>query len=720
MDSKQKNYTKKLLTKIMEFTLLWQILKRRKWLILQCVVIVTVLTYLFSFFKEPVYTASGTIIIEDVTTQSSLLSAMGLEEISNLLSSTGMGGGRETMLVETMKIRSKIVLEEVIRRLDLKDEHGNFIPIGELRTPPSMLKWKAHRGMRITQISHTNALQITAFSPDPQEVKEIVKTLVDVYRERDISVRHAETKSAAEFVLEQSQTAKDLWTQARAELETFQKEAGVVDLTQEMQLMIQQIANLRAEREMLTLSTQEIVYDDTAMDGTPMIGGVTFSQLQSILALRGRLSELETDLQGKMTQWTENHPQVILLKQQTQEIRDQLTQEEQLYSTSSRARLEGLMVQLNSYQNELERLPRLINRLSELTLAENLYENLYRMLTEMKYRLDISTAMQLSTIQVIEPPWKASIYSPKVNRNTGLALAISVVLAIGLALLFEYMDDTIKDEDEVKNLFQLPVLGALPLMGKRESVMVTSDRTTKPLLHLRETLNTLAYNIKLEALDSPIRQILITSSIPTEGKSSIAVNLALTMARNDQKVLLVDADYPRASLRKILNVPHTSGLTEVLTGETTLDKAVHKVGADGCHLLTTGQRPANPLSLLDSKRMVEFVEQASENYDMVLFDTPPVLHHNATLALGSKVDRVLFVISANQGSRKIIGKALEMLKAAKVTLVGAVLNRIRAGEGYYYYYYYYYGDDHADKKNLWHRIRRIFKPSKHRRQRSED
>lgn len=704
----------------MEFTLLWQILKRRKWLIIQCVVIVTVLTYLFSIFKEPVYTASGTIIIEDVTTQSSLLSAMGLEEISNLLTSAGMGSGRETMLVETMKIRSKTVLEDVIRRLDLRDEDGELIPIGELRSSPNVLSWKASRGMKVQQITRTNALQITAFSPSPKEAQEIVNTLVEVYREQDISIRHAETKAAAEFVLEQSQNAKDLWTKARSELETFQKEAGVVDLTQEMQLLIEQIASLRAEREMLALSTQEIVYNDTALSGTPLIGGVTFSQLQNILALRGRLSELETDLQGKMTQWTENHPQVILLKQQGQDIRDQLAQEEQVYSTSSQARLNGLMEQLNSYQDELERLPRLINRLSELTLAASLYESLYQMLIEMKYRLDISTAMQLSTIRVIEPPWKASIYSPKVNRNTGLAFVIALILAIGLALLFEYMDDTIKDEDEVKTLFQLPVLGAIPLMGKRESVLVTSDRTTKPLLQLRETLNTLAYNIKLEALDSPIRQILITSSIPTEGKSSIAVNLALTMARNEQKVLLVDADYPRASLRKILNVSNASGLTEVLTGETTLEKAVHRIGSDECDLLTSGQRPANPLSLLDSKRMVEFLNQASEKYDMIIFDTPPVLHHNATLALGSKVDRVLFVISANQSSRKIIGKALEMLKAAKVTLLGAVLNRIRAGEGYYYYYYYYYGDDHAEKRNLWRRIRRIFKKSKHRRQKSKN
>jgi Mrp family chromosome partitioning ATPase len=117
--------------------------------------------------------------------------------------------------------------------------------------------------------------------------------------------------------------------------------------------------------------------------------------------------------------------------------------------------------------------------------------------------------------------------------------------------------------------------------------------------------------------------------------------------------------------------------------------------------------------------MVEFIDQASEKYDMIIFDTPPVLHHNATLALGSKVDKVLFIISANQGSRKIIGKALEMLKAAKVTLLGTVLNRIRAGEGYYYYYYYYYGDDHTEKRNLWRRIRRIFKKSKHRRHKPE-
>ena len=696
----------------MEFTVLWTIL------IIQCVFVVTLLSYLFSAFREPIYTASASIILEDVTTQSTLLRAIGLEDISNLLSSTTMSGGREAMFVEIMKIRSKGVLEEVIRRLDLRDEYSNPVTIAALRRPPSIFRWKPQRGMKVQQISHTNAMLITSYSPDREEAKRIAETVIDVYKEQDISARHAETQSAAEFVLEQSMTAKELWTVARSDLEKFQREAGVVDLTQEMQLLIQQIAELRAEREMLLLSTQEIVYNDTAGHGTPSIGGVTFSQMQGILALRGRLSELETELQGKLTQYTDNHPQVKLTRQQIDDIRTQLSSEEEMYTASSQVRLDGLMEQLEEYQDELKRLPRLINRFSELTLAASVYENLYEMLTEMKYRLDISTAMQLSKIRLIEPPWKSSMYSPKVRRNTFLAFALSLVLAVGLALFIEYLDDTIKDEDEVKALFQLPVLGAIPLIGKRDSILVTSERTTKPLLHLRETMNTLAYNIKLEGLDHPIKQILVTSSIPTEGKSSIAVNLALTMARNGQKILLIDADYPRASLRKILEVENHRGLTEVLTGEVSLEEAVHQVGVDGCHLLTSGQRPANPLTLLDSQRMVDFIRETSQKYDLMIFDTPPVLHHNATLALAARTDRTLFVISANQGSRKVISKALEILTSAKVKLVGAALNRIKAGEGYYYYYYYYYGDD-TGKKSLWRRIKRIFKSSKHRHKRSK-
>ena len=704
----------------MEFTVLWTILKRRKWLILQCMFVVTLLSYLFSVFREPIYTASATILLEDVTTQSSLLRAIGLEEISDLLSTTSMGGGREAILVETMKIRSKGVLEEVIRRLDLRDEHGNPIPIGRLRTSPSVLRWKPQIGLKIQQVSHTNALTLTGYSPDREEVKKIVETVIEVYKEQDINARHAETQSAAEFVLGQSANAMELWNKARSDLEAFQQQSGVVDLTQDMQLLISQIAELRAEREMLQLANQEIIFSDSTGAGGPNVSGVTFSQMQGILALRGRLSELETELKGKLTQWTVNHPQVKLLQHQIQDIRDQLGSEEELYSSSSQARLTGLTEQLHSYQDELAKLPKLLNRYSELTLAASVYENMYEMLTEMKYRLDISTAMQLSKVKVIEPAWKSSLYSPKLGRNVSLAIVLSLILAIGLALLMEYMDDTIKDEDEVKNLYSIPVLGAIPLMSKREPILVTSERTTKPLLHLRETMNTLAYNIKLEGLDHPINQILVTSSIPTEGKSTIAVNLAFTMARNGRKVLLIDADYPRASLRKILDVENDRGLTEVLTGEISLEDAVHDVGIKGCHLLTSGQRPANPLTLLDSARMEDFIRSASSKYDMLIFDTPPVLHHNATLALASKTDRVLFIISANQGSRKIIGKALEMLKAAKVKLLGAALNRIRAGEGYYYYYYYYYGDDDTGKKSLWRRIRRIFRPSKRRHRRSKN
>ena len=711
----------------MEFTFLWSILKRRRWLIVQCVVVVTFLSYLFSVLREPMYTANAIILLEDIASQTSLLRAIGLEEISNLLPSSSVGGGREAMYVEILKVKSKAVLDEVIKRLDLKDERGRPIPIGRLKTPPSILRWNPQYGMKVVQVSHANALQVTAYSPHRDEVQKIVETLIDVYREQDVNAKHAETKSAAEFVQEQSVGAKELWTQSRNDLEAFQKEAQFVDLNQEMQLLIQQIAQIRAQREMLTLSTEEIVNNggtnfiaslgDTTERITPF--GVTFSQMQGILALRGRLADLETELQGKLTQWTENHPQVILLKKQIQELRDQLVGEEGLYSSSSKARLEGMQEQLRKYQEDLKRLPELLNRYAELTLSASVYENLYQMLTEMKYRLDISTAMQLSKVRIIEPPWKVSLYSPKVGRNTGLALVVALILAVGLALFIEYLDDTVKDEDVVKTLWNLPVLSAIPLLPRRETPLVTSERTTRSLLQLRETMNTLAYNIKLESLDRPVRQILITSSIPTEGKSSVATNLALTMAKNGKQVLLIDADYPRASLRKIFNVENDQGLTEVLTGDITLDQAVRQVGTAGCYLLTTGQRPGNPLSLLDSQRMEDFIKMASQQYDMLVFDTPPVLHHNATVALASKVDRVLFVISANMGSRKIIGKAIDILKSAKVKLLGVTLNRVRAGEGYYYYYYYYYyNDEENGKKSLWKRLRHMIKPSKRRKKRA--
>jgi capsular exopolysaccharide synthesis family protein len=702
----------------MEFTFLWAILKRRRWLIVQCVVIVTFLSYLFSVLREPMYTANATILLEDIATQTSLLRAIGLEEISSLLPSASVGGGREALSVEILKIRSKGVIEEVIKRMNLKDKHGHLIPIGTLRTPPSILRWNPQYGLKIQQVSRTNALQITCYSPKRDEVAAIVDTLIAVYKEQDVNTKHAETKSAAEFVQEQSIGAKAMWTKSRDELEAFQEQAQFVDLSQETQLLIQQIAQLRAQQELLQLSNQEIVNSDTGAFGGPTVSGVTFSQMSGILALRTRLADLETELKGKLTQWTDSHPQVVLLRKQIKELQEQIANEEGLYSASSQERLQGMRDQLTRYQKDLNRLPELLNRFSELTLSVNVYEDLYQMLTQMKYRLDISTAMQLSKVRIIEPPWKVSLYSPKVGRNTGLAFAVALILAVGLALFIEYLDDTIKDEDEVKDLYQLPVLGAIPLLARRETPLVTSERTTRSLLQLRETMNTLAYNIKLESLDKPVRQILITSSIPTEGKSSVATNLALTMARNGKKVLLVDADYPRASLRKMFNIENDRGLTEVLIGEVPLEQAIRQVGNDGCYLLTTGQRPANPLSLLDSQRMEDFIVSASQKFDILVFDTPPVLHHNATVALASKMDRVLFVISANLGSRKIIGKAIEILKTAKVRFLGVALNRVRAGEGYYYYYYYYYySDEEGGKQTLWKRIRRVFKPSKRRKKR---
>ncbi len=210
---------------------------------------------------------------------------------------------------------------------------------------------------------------------------------------------------------------------------------------------------------------------------------------------------------------------------------------------------------------------------------------------------------------------------------------------------------------------------------------------------LVEAFRTLRANIRFVGVDHPIQTLLVTSSAPTEGKSSVSANLAVAYAMSGKQVLIIDADLRRPSLHKFYKCSNSFGLTHVLLGQRTIADSIQQTQIEGLSFLASGPLPPNPAELLGSSRMDEAMGQIKPNYDFIIIDTPPVLAVSDALLLAPKADGTVLVVASMGTKREAAKAAVAALSKSKARIVGTVLNNFQLDQPSYYYYYYYTQDE---------------------------
>ena len=275
---------------------------------------------------------------------------------------------------------------------------------------------------------------------------------------------------------------------------------------------------------------------------------------------------------------------------------------------------------------------------------------------------------------------------PKRAQNIFFSFVLGAFLGLCLALLQELFDDRINSPEEAERVLRLPSLGQVPLIEEEGLRMIRDISTFSPLMESYRSLRT---NINFAAVGAALRTMVVTSSVPAEGKSTTVANLAMSMAMEGKRVIIVDADLRRPSQHKLFKVDSSPGLTDILLGTHRLEQVLRPTGVPNVQILPAGTPPPNPAELLGSAEMMKLIDRLKEISELILFDTPPALAVADSIVLASRVDGVLLVIAFGETKKANTRKAQELLGRANANLLGTVLNRMESPSNGYYYGKYY-------------------------------
>jgi len=332
--------------------------------------------------------------------------------------------------------------------------------------------------------------------------------------------------------------------------------------------------------------------------------------------------------------------------------------------------------------------------LDRLTRTLTLYQQIYITSINNLESLKLSKAQNSPTVMQVESAVKPDVpISPKPMQSTVMGLAIGLFIAALTIFLIEFLDDTLKTPDEIKAVLDVPVIGFigdLKPSSPKSNGPLGLFVARNPRSPVSEAFRALRTNIEYSSVDKKVQTVLITSSGESEGKSTVAANLAVVEAQAGKKVVLIDTDMRRPKVHAQFNKPNRMGLTDLIAGKLSINEVLKPIEmTDNLSIITCGTIPPNPAELLGSERMTEILKDLRKRFDFVIIDTPPMIVSDAQI-LSSKVDGLIFVIIP--GKTKIIAakRPLEELERIGARVLGVIANKIPKNRDYYYGGYNYY------------------------------
>ncbi|KST63644.1 GumC family protein [Mastigocoleus testarum] len=685
----------------------WQFLRQRWISGLGVFTIVFLFITLAASLTKPLYKAEGKLLLKKTNAISSL-TGVGTQ-IGKL--ETLQGKDTSPLNTEAEVIRSVSIVQKTINQLGLKDNKGKSLTIdGFIKN----LSVKAIEGSDILAVSYRD--------PEPVRAAVVVNKLMDVYLEHYESLHKKEISVARQFLEKQLPKAETFLQKAEANLAIFREKNNIVSLQDEKQEAVRKITELQSKigdikgKIVNNRSQAELISKQLGMDPQQALAITSVSQSAGIQDTLKEIQQLEAQLADKQITFQDNHPEVIYLQGKLSSLKNilqgriqKLSNSPQIQINSSlqpgqiKQQLTAKLIELEStrlglvselayssnyeanYQQRLRSIPRLEEKQRQLEgkvqAARSTYSLLLQKLQESRIAENqiVGNASKISEAQIPRSP----VLSPKFYYLAGAF--VSVLVALAAMYIFEVRDKTIKTLDEAKELMGLTLLGVIPSFSKpkkiirarKESESFTSRLILRDIPHspISEAYRMLRANLSFIIADKKLKVIAITSSVSGEGKSTVAANLALTMAQMGTKVLLIDGNLRSPCQHKIWDLDNNEGLSNIILEDSDIAQVITKV-ADNLNVLTSGTVPSNSASLLDSKRMTALIKSFNDGYEFVIIDAPALTVGADAAILGQMVDGVLILVRPGVVNSVNANITRELLQQSGQNAIGQIVNGV--------------------------------------------
>jgi len=714
----------------------WRILKKRKLVVALTAIILGIFSTAFAVFKAPapIYTAVCSIKFERETT------------VEGLYTKTLTWSSGDDIETQVSIITSYSVFEKVAERLGLVPRaaipadsriKGNVIRvIDELQSK-----------VEVSRQEFTNLLHIKVQDGNPVFAQKLANSLAQTYKELHSQNQMKRTTEAIKYIENQLVSARKKLRSAEEEFNWFSQDNQLLSIDLQSENLLarnQEIQDKIRELQEAKIDLQALIGRLDKFVGGPLGSGQSFYSTKAdnhYQSVNNFLVELQLKRDTLLEDFTTQHPEVVAINRKILENarKMKLLLQMQMREIEKRER---------DSESELAELDRKTNALMEKKLEYDrlkrkvdLYHDMTALLERKHQEALIKKAEKPEEITIVKPALLPTqpVNPPKTATTGIMGIVIGLVLGMVFAFIVETFDTSLGAIEDVEHTLNTPVLGVIAqaegkevqesLKGKLPEGIkdVSSLQAVNLISHfapksmVSESFRALRTNIQFKDAENNVKAIAVTSASPQEGKTFVSINMAVTMAQAGVRTLLIGSDMRKPMIDRAFGIDMTPGLSDILlgnlpwretvktisdiiVGKMSLDEITFTPGLDNLHIITSGTMPPNPAELVESKRLREFIEEAKEDYDLIIFDSPPILSTADAAILSSKVDGVLLVYRVGTVSRGLLKRATSQLDQVKCNILGVILNGLKPEispdfqDFKYYKHYYSYGHRETESK----------------------
>jgi len=712
-----------------------RILKKRMWVAISTWLIIATLATVYTLHMTPVYDATGRI---EVNRENSL--NLGFKDSDQGTMAADYDDYNVTLETQVRILQSDAIAFQVIKNLKLSDNPAFSGAAAKSRTEPALnslqvdapfessLLDRFRSGLRLSVVPRTRIVEIHYSHPDPRLAAQIVNALTNTYIEQNFKTKFESTMQTSDWLSGQlSDLAMKVET-SQEKLVRYQKDHDILGIDEKQNIVTSKLDELNKE---LTAAEGDRMQKESAYQlasaGDPEI----FAKAEPsslINQLRTQESDLRMKYAEATTQFGSSYPKVIQLGNQLKQVEASIQAEDKRIASRVQNEYLSALQREKLLGTALDVQKQEANHLNESAIEYNLLKRdaesnrqLYEGLLQKLKEAGVSAGLRSSNIRVVDVARVPTFPSaPNIPRNIVLGLVLGLLGGVGLALVLESFDNTVRTPEEAQIISALPSLGVIPLSAKLIAKngnnghprLSLSSRSTesagslalvsfaRPRSELAESYRALRTSILLASLGAPPKVILVTSALPQEGKTTTSINSAIVLAQRGGRVLLVDADLRRPGIHKALGLRNTVGLSTLMTGGDNSEDAIVSTDIPNLFVLPAGPPPPQPAELLGSNLMRDYLARMRGEFDHIVIDTPPALSVTDAVLLSVEADSVILVIRSGQTTKAALRRVRDLLSHVNARITGVVVNAfdLRSGSSYYYQYdskYYgrYYEDD---------------------------